>query len=549
MKNKWLLLSIIPLIISGCFTKKDTSGSSSQPTSSSSTSTSSSEPSSSEGDERFNMYDFDITNLLETKNLKKCLEDDFIFDEYGYYSGTLESRIEEPSHTANSLQDISDIYDYCAFYKIPSVTITLNYSHVGTTNEQEFNTAYWNSIMLPGIVGITKTLNGNECTVNFAYSDYANSFSSVRPKQFYDHVYTVVPYLYSGTKITTIPYNGTGSTIDVWNSDQLIYALVHKHNVNIISGSPAEVIYNKAVSILKKIIYNEMTEQERLLAIECYLDSVSIYDNNSDSYASFTSDSHASNTEEIASLTTAFYAEGPLLHGASVCYGYARAQGLLALLLGFDVVLTHGFMDLFESKNRTDALQTIHEVGYDYIYYNAHGINLVKVDGKYGICDPTYRYGNILSWNTQTKIEIRREPAVLMSESNWREKYYYADEVGLTIYQDQLVTSSFDGRTALHFENGMDMYCGSTLSGFQTALNNVVATIDAYKAQESITDAQLYAFQFYPFLANDSQKETADQYIFNTVYSLRDQGMESDLFYYYAREYANSEGYTLFVKR
>ena len=125
MKNKWLLLSIIPLMISGCFTKKDTSGSSSQEPSSSS------ESSSSEGDERFNMYDFDITNLLETKNLKKCLEDDFIFDEYGYYKGTLESRIEEPSHTANSLQDISDIYDYCAFYKIPSVTITLNYSHVG----------------------------------------------------------------------------------------------------------------------------------------------------------------------------------------------------------------------------------------------------------------------------------------------------------------------------------------------------------------------------------------------------------------------------------
>lgn len=551
-RRKWLLLVTLPLIISGCLSKGSNESNSSGNKSSSSDSSSSSSSSSHEQsdlEKRLEMYDFEITNLLDSKNLKEGLLNDFIFDDYDYYRNDFNNLADSPSLAPNSIQGVSDLYDYCAFYKIPSVSFTLEYSHPSTSIKQELNIAYWNSIMLPGIVGIKSVdIEDAMCTVEFSYSDLANSFHSSVPKQFYDHKYSVIPYLYEGTKLETIPYTG-GPILDVYNSDQLIYALVHKYTPNIIPHSPAEVIYNKAEKILKNIIYIDMSEYEKLLAIELYLNSTSIYDNNADSYASYTSDTHATNSEEICSLTSAFYAEGPLLYGSSVCYGYARAQALLALLLGYDVVLTHGIIGANASKNRTDALERMDQGGYEYIYYNAHGINLVKIDGRYGICDPTYRYGNIMSWDSNTKMEIRRDPCVMYKESDWRDKYSTADEVGLTIYKDQLVTTSYDGRTSIRFENDMDLYCGNTLDGFLSCLRNSLDTIDLYKTKNNITKEQIYSLQFYPYLHNNSEKETADNYFATAVSEYQSQGIEVRYFYYYDRYASNSEGYTLFVTR
>ena len=538
MKKLWVLF-LLPLLLTGCTVNNNNSNNGDDSSGGGGKETEKEAPDGSGG---INDYNFSITNELETYNLKEVLQNEFIHTEANYYGGTFVDVIPEPNLAPTSLEEIADIYDFCAFYKKPSISFELNYSHSSTLNE--VNTAFWISSMAPGVSGVRKDIKGNQVTLHFAYSYLANSFHSITPMINNVAGLSVVPYLFSGTKITNIPYTG-GANLDVYNSDQLIYALSNHYTPVMEENSPAKVIYDKACSILKDIIYEEMDANEKLLAIECYLNSTVVYDYCADGYASCISKYHKYNYEEVSCLASAFYAEGPLLYGSSVCYGYARAQALLSLLLGYDVKLIHTPIQNEYAKTSTDPVMHVDRGGVEMHYYNAHGINLVEVNGKYGICDPTYRFAGSTTYRSR-QYEVRRKPAVMLNLSDWMEIYSEVDYDIFALYQSILVQTSFDGPAHLKMANGMNQRCNGTAEGLETAIANIENTVTSYKTLNGITREQVYCFEFYVRCYSEYEKDVADD-AFVRAY----QQITSPCFYYYFYGYyfTHIYGYSIFVVR
>lgn len=469
---------------------------------------------------------FEITNLLYTENFRQVVDEKCNVNPSDYYGGTFTHRIAEPSTTVTSRDALRELFDYCAFYKIPSITYTMSF-YVDSTNLEEANIAWWDSTLCPGVVGMNAVDNGgNSMTVTFSYNDDACRFM---PKQSeFALTSTTIPYMFNWSsdalqKISTIPYVG-GTELDVHNSDQLIYAVTHGYKPIMDNDSPAKAIYTKAVSVLKDIIFEDMTDNEKLLAIEMWICSNSFYDSVSDDYGAYVRVDGSNNTEEIASYMSGFYADGVFNNKGGVCYGFAKAQALLAGLMGFDVRPTHGRMDVL-SKSTHNPISTNTSGANPFYYYNAHGINLVKKGANpWGICDPTYAFGasiNIGSNEDPVIVPFFSKHAISMNLTDWRDLYSAADEAAIGYHEDiadNMVVSSYDYGLDMRMANGDTWWFTSNYEeNMQSRANNLLATLARYTEVNNITSQHIYMISLFPFVDDDATATAVFDYFNNDV--------------------------------
>ena len=533
----------------GDTTQNPTSGSptSGSPTSGTATSgsptsgspTTGSNPTSSSGS--VDPLNFEITNLLYTENFRQVVDEKCNVNPADYYGGTFAHRIAEPSTTVSSRDELRELFDYCAFYKIPSITYTMGF-YIDSTNLEEANIAWWDSTLCPGVVGMNAVDNGgNSMTVTFSYNDDACRFM---PKQSEFALNTAtIPYMFNYSsdalqKIDAIPYVG-GTELDVHNSDQLIYAVTHGYRPIMDNDSPAKAIYTKAVSVLKDIIFEDMTDNEMLLAIEMWICNNSFYDYVSDDYGAYVrTDESSTNTEEIASYMSGFYADGVFNNKGGVCIGFAKAQALLAGLMGFDVRLSHGHMN-GASKTTHNPIDTNTSGANPFYYYNAHGINLVKKGaGKWGICDPTYAFGSTydIHYEGSFVVNFFSKHAILMSLADWRNLYTTADVAAFGYHEDiasNMVASSYNYGLDMHMANGDPwMFTNNYQDTMQSRVGNLLATLARYTEVNNITEPQFYYVTFNAIVADDATASAvADYYISALASSL---GSYGDYWYRYA---------------
>lgn len=200
------------------------------------------------------------------------------------------------------------------------------------------------------------------------------------------------------------------SGVTVYNTDQAIYALTHGYKISPVGGTRAEATVNKAVSILNSVCDDDMDEFEKMYCITAWFMENAAYDHVAEESADLYCLDIEYESDMISSLFASYYAEGPLMYGTAVCYGYAKAYALLLAIEGIDVTRV-----VAQHKNHIGGRSSfIYENG-GYSYY-IHSYNYVKIDGCDYLSDVTYAYAG--SWAVDSKeVTIYRNMCLAMTKN------------------------------------------------------------------------------------------------------------------------------------
>ena len=342
--------------------------------------------------------DYEVSFQGRTVKFNTILQDDFkpanLSDPF--YGGTFEKKLARPSTDVTSLEELSYVMDYCAFYKEASFNINLTYSYSGTVLK-ECKKAWWNSTTCPGTVGFElSNVSGSSATINFKFNNIAASYT---PKEV-DGA-DIVPYVYHNsikTPYSAVPYTPTNGELDVYNSDQLLYALTHGYEPVFATGSKVKVVYDRACEIVLSTVYQEMNLQERCDAVTWRLCSLASYDNISDEAAAYYNAANAETfPDEACSTFTGGFAEGPLLYGAGFCHGMAKAGAILLSLLNLKVRKVSSNVNPLEDSINGHSNQ---------VGYWSHGYNYVynEDEDAYVINDPTYVFAGVANYECSGRI-------------------------------------------------------------------------------------------------------------------------------------------------
>ena len=128
--------------------------------------------------------------------------------------------------------------------------------------------------------------------------------------------------------------NSLDKTFDVYNSEELWWAVEQGYRpVFPMENSKAELLYERAKTILREIITDEMTDTGKVIAIYEYLIHLVNYDY--DTY-------YGSETAEEGKRNTAYYLEGVFESGKAVCDGKSKAFVLLCGIEGIESLRDFG---------------------------------------------------------------------------------------------------------------------------------------------------------------------------------------------------------------
>lgn len=181
-------------------------------------------------------------------------------------------------------------------------------------------------------------------------------------------------------------YYDYGRRLRVWNSQQLWYALENEYVPICETGSPAERVLAAAKDILREIISDGMTDEEKIFAIYKWFGANVQYDYK---YRESFYQSVVEYYPECATLN-AFQAEGGILDGLAVCEGYAKSYLLLLRIEGIESYrITMG--DNLVGKINAD---TYGEKYYSSGYGTHAFVGIRTGDGKLYYSDPEQSFVN-----------------------------------------------------------------------------------------------------------------------------------------------------------
>ena len=241
---------------------------------------------------------------------------------------------------AETRRELIEIAEFHAFYRESGFTVTLGYA--ASDAETELNYLYHKSELLPSLCSVSGTLSEGVLSVSLIF--YPETYL-VTPRD-------VVQATVLGGENTkpngtdTLPGIDPEHGVSVWDSEQMAYALSRGYAVSPIEGSPAAALAAEAQSILSGIVDDTMTEFRIAYRVYRWLVENAAYDYAGDRQAGRSLD-QAYLPDMIPARTASFRAEGPLLYGVGVCFGYAKAATVLLGLEGLDVRRVVSFSDQY----------------------------------------------------------------------------------------------------------------------------------------------------------------------------------------------------------
>lgn len=305
--------------------------------------------------------------------------------------------VPEKMFEASSYEELAAIIDFYAFYQIGNTEflrdtfrVKLLYSYKTPTWEK--NEVYWYCELIRSAVGITgyfeKTSSGDYFVITLIpYALSANTNASDGPVKVdrYDNLVQ-----FTDTSVNTprpddfndFAYlkKNTKKLSGIWNTQQLWYAFEHGYLPDVIDGSPAEMTLERAKTILRDIIHDGMTDEEKIFAIFNWIGENVIFDEEYTKY--LYPEDRDSFPDELAATLRAFHAEGALFDNLAVCEGFAKAMIIMLRIEGIESyrLFIHGYTD-----------NAINNLGYD--GYGSHALVAIKMsDGKFYISDPYEAY-------------------------------------------------------------------------------------------------------------------------------------------------------------
>ncbi len=318
--------------------------------------------------------DTTVDSAEDTSDSTSSYQDD-IFDENDV---VYENFIEKPSLEVHDFHDLMAVCDYHAFYKIPEFVVDVSdYTYGNPTAEDvyyERNFLYWNSELINGVMGVTMSELEGEDKWLIEYTFYENATVATDP--------TLSSYQNFGhTKLSDRDENfddfkGEDESLplaDVYTTQQLFYALEHHYRVTPLENSPAEKYYALCKDLLRDIVSDDMSDQEKFFTIYNYIINNVHYD-----YEAL----DAPESEDLdfpdkyCASYKAFYIEGFFDDQTVVCDGFSKTYVVLARLEGLDILRATG----------------AYVAGYDYSSINqaGHAYCFINYDGTYHLSCPTW---------------------------------------------------------------------------------------------------------------------------------------------------------------
>jgi len=244
-----------------------------------------------------------------------------------------------PDGVVSSREELIDVVNYFAFYRAKGVTVRAEYPIDDV--EEELNYLYRNSGFLPSLCSIEGAITPD---------GYLQIVLRFYPERYIVPRVDSVSPIYAET--SSVKGNGTDllpgidpeNGISVYDSEQAVYVLTHGGRIAPIQGSPAEETVEAAVALLREIADETMSEKQLLYNVYLALINRAAYDYSGDVWAGKVLDP-VRETDMLGARLTSFRAEGPILYGSGVCFGFAKASALLLGLEGFDVRRTVGFYE------------------------------------------------------------------------------------------------------------------------------------------------------------------------------------------------------------
>ncbi len=147
----------------------------------------------------------------------------------------------------------------------------------------------------------------------------------------------VTPYYenYSGPKVDGVgkPTGLVYATVS--SSEELYWAVSYGIEPIIINDTTGSLtrLYNKVINVLDTIIYDDMTEYEKALAVFDWIGANTSYD-----YATYNNLSETN----LPTKYNCFYLEGVFNDGSAVCDGYSKAYAFMMNILGIPCVKISG---------------------------------------------------------------------------------------------------------------------------------------------------------------------------------------------------------------
>lgn len=205
--------------------------------------------------------------------------------------------------------------------------------------------------------------------------------------------------------------------VTVYNSEQLQYALERGIGVAPVKDSPAEKLLNRATEILNSCCSDGMSPFEKMYAVYSRLVSDTAYDLEGETWAGSTLD-YEFESDMTGALLASFHAEGPLLYGNAVCYGYAKAYSILLSLEGLDVRRVTGHESGTYGRS---AFVKLNDKYFDPAICT-HSYLYVRIDGRDYLSDPTFCYAGNIEMGGKT-VTWYRDFALAMTKEEHAQVY------------------------------------------------------------------------------------------------------------------------------
>lgn len=343
------------------------------------------------------------------------LEESFASD-LAYHFGNLTLTAPSSLHEAGSYEELAAIIDYYAFYQIDYESFVRNTFRVKITfphktAQWEINEVYWYSELIRSAVGITGHFEKDGDTLVIELIPYAIATeSNTKEPVTVDRYTSLVEFNSDKTGYTPreddfndFAYlNYTKTLSGIWNTQQLWYALEHEYIPECVPGSPAEKALERAKEILRQVVCDGMSIEEKAYAIYAWFGQNVTYDENYRKYLYPKDREHF--PDELAATLNAFHAEGALFDNLAVCCSFAKSYLILLRLEGIEAYR------MFVREYSDNAIDNLGKTGY-----GSHAFVLIRgSDGLFYYSDTEEAYNT-----TKDSFLIKHCQFLTTNETRW----------------------------------------------------------------------------------------------------------------------------------